>query len=702
MLDSVWQDAVVTDDAVTQCLIDVRKALDDSKQEFVRTVPRRGYIFDAQVEALERVPAEVSERSGMSMRAVALSVAVAAAVLLIAWSFLPMTSPSGNSATTVPLSSDEIPAIAVLPFAVLSDDLNQIYFADGVSEEILNELAMQRGLKVIARTSSFAFRDREADVQAIGAALGVSHVLEGNIRKYDDTIRIGVKLVDARTGEYLWTDSFDRELSASNLFAIQDEIASSVVGWIESEFELGERKFRSRFPTEDLGALESYFAGRQLMESRKPGPLSQAIEKFEEAVQLDESFALAYVGLADAYRLLSNYGGMPYDRANDRMRTAIERALAIDDRIGEAHASLANLLKRTGKLREAEIAFQRAVDLSPNYAPAYQWHGEFLAITLGRPEEGVRFAGMAVALDPMSAIINADYARALSAAGRNEEALRQLEIALTIDPSFSAGYLRKSRVLSKGLGQVGASIQVAEEAVRADPQSRGPRQRLAYAYLALGDLEAAREYMEQAMRLAPEHSAPLLVKLRLQLLESDDVGARQTAREMLERSRHMLTHMESALRVLRDHNFAIGSQSTALEDYRHYFPELLVEQDTDVNGANFQVAIDLAFVLMSLGREEHAEALLDGAESVIEKMFRTGFTGFGIADVRAHAVRGDHAAALIALREAADAGWRDGWRTALNHDLILAPLRDTAEFQAIYNDMEADMANQRRVLAAAR
>ncbi|MDH3432071.1 MAG: winged helix-turn-helix domain-containing protein, partial [Gammaproteobacteria bacterium] len=312
LLDSVWAGTVVTDESVTQCLIDIRKALGDSSQTMIRTVPRRGYVFELPVEALgdsavavapDLQPETASRLTGRLVLAVVAIVAAAVAL----WFLSGPRAPEHEELPDIDVASDK-PSIAVLPFESMGADDSRSYFADGVSEEIINSLARQQGLKVIARTSSFSFRGQNANVAEIAAQLDVSHVLEGSVRNDADAFRINVQLVDAGTGEYVWIEQFDRELSATSVFAIQSEIATAVVRSLQTELTPEEQRRFIRVPTENMAALDAYFEARQLMESRRPRELDRAADLLHSAIGQDPDFALAYVALADTLRLQSNYG----------------------------------------------------------------------------------------------------------------------------------------------------------------------------------------------------------------------------------------------------------------------------------------------------------------------------------------------------------------------------------------------------------
>jgi len=693
LLDAVWADTVVTNDTVTQCLIDIRKALGDQSQEIIRTVTRRGYVFELAVEpgnpGAETAGESNLEQRGGFVRGLLAVTLVAAVVAAAAFWLLPQapTKPEAE----VPVTSGR-QAIAVLPFEDMSPEGDQAYFADGVSEEILNMLARRSELRVIARTSSFSFRDREVGVETIARELDVSHVLEGSVRKEGDSIRISVQLVDGESGEYLWTERFDRELTASSLFAIQGDIAAAVTARLPT----GSERYASsgRLPTESLDALEAFYAGRRLTESRDPDDLERAVGFFREATQTDPDFALAYVSLADALILHTSYGSMPEPLAFELSRNAVDRALEIDDQLGEAHVTLGKLYDADGDMVAAEAAFRHGLALSPNYAAGYQWFGEFLGF-IGRTGEGLRYSRIAADLDPKSAIIAADYAEVLALAGRSDEALRQYDVALGIDPGFYVAYQGKASVLHFNLGRVADSVALYERAHSLAPESPFVASYLAEAHLDLGNPAEAATYIERASLQAPDQVWTEYLRLALLTFTGSQAEARLSALKVLRE----VPYARLALRVLRDEHIADGEFKQALGVYAEQFPDLLEWQpSTTIDDSNFRVAIDIAYALERVGKSTEAAALLDGVSAFLSARRSHAIGRSDVYAARIEAVRGKTASAVAMLRNAVDDGWRHQWWWELQHDAAFQALHDEPEFKELLELIREDMDRQRRSL----
>jgi TolB-like protein len=361
--------------------------------------------------------------SSQYMRFVVAGLAVGLPVALaLAWLF--DITPSGIERTPDrPESLDPPPAapessIAVLPFANLSQDVENEYFSDGLSEEIRNQLARVSGLRVAARTSSFAFKGRHEDVREIGRRLSVATVLEGGVRKQADTVRIDVQLVSAADGYQIWSETFERRLD--DIFRLQSEVASAVIAAI-SPRTAGEERAPTPPATQNVEAYNLYLLGRHHFHKRTEASLERAVAYFEQAIEHDSAYALAYSGLADAYTLLSAgyYGNMPAMHAVTHALPAAQRALELAPDLAEAHASLGLIHHNQGDLVTAQAALERALALNPGYTMAHVWHGLVLT-TQGRYRDAEVRNREALRLDPLSPIANTNAGfDALQARGRS-------------------------------------------------------------------------------------------------------------------------------------------------------------------------------------------------------------------------------------------------------------------------------------------
>ena len=279
----------------------------------------------------------------------------------------------GRTAALIESRGDK--SIAVLPFDNRSNREEDQFFTDGIHDDLLTTIAKIGSMKVISRTSVMEYKDTIKKLPQIAKELGVANILEGGIQRSGNHVRINVQLIDAATDEHLWAEIYDRELTAENLFAVQSEITKKIADALQAELSTDEQRRIDARPTDNLQAYEAYMRGRQLMATRNGAKLKLATEEFIKATEIDPMFALAWVGLADSLAI-SSWAG-PTLRAEDVypiIEDAVKNALAIDNGLGEAYASLAWIHDHYGRNDEVEIAYQKAIELSPNYASAYQWY----------------------------------------------------------------------------------------------------------------------------------------------------------------------------------------------------------------------------------------------------------------------------------------------------------------------------------------
>jgi TolB-like protein/Tfp pilus assembly protein PilF len=350
-------------------------------------------------------------------------------------------------------------SIAVLPFENMSGNEEDAYFADGLSEELLNALTRVPGLRVAGRTSSFALRDSNLDLKTIGDTLGVETVLEGSVRRSGGRVRVTAQLIEAENGFHLWSQDWDRELTAENVFEIQDEIAGAVAAAMasgeepiaNSESAASRDLVPASVRTSDLDAYDLYLAGRHHWAPRSPDGLFEAIRLFEAALERDSMYAPAWVGLAAVYQTLPWYTDFPVDLAAEKSREAGRRALELDPDNAEALYTLATtIFEYDLAWTEAARLFKRAIELDPEYSQGLAWYCWFVS-TVGRWEESVPWCERAVELDPLRVHGLAQYGDILLLVGRHEEGLRILARALALQPEFGWGRMQ----LAIGLGLVG-------------------------------------------------------------------------------------------------------------------------------------------------------------------------------------------------------------------------------------------------------
>ena len=581
------------------------------------------------------------------------------------------------------------PSIAVLPFSNRSTDPENAFFAEGIHDDVLTRLAKIGSLKVISRTSVARYENTSKSIPQIAKELGVAAIMEGAVQRAGNTVRINVQLIDAGTDEHLWAEAYNRQLTTENIFAIQNEIATAIADALRMTLTPEEQAGLRSVPTDNLDAYISYLQGKQSIARRTSASLEAAVEHFRHASELDPNYALAYVGLADAYGLLNIYGNLSRAEKSEKSAPAIEKALELDSQLGEAYASLGYLRGEEGHFEEAAQAFRRALDLNPNYATTYHWYGNLLSFTLGRPQEGLALHLQALELDPLSTIINLIVGFDFEALGRFDEAREQYLRVIKIDPAFPGTYEGLADLYWEGFGQVDEAVRWLHQAVALDPGRSALTSRLGLAYLDLGDVETAQYWIDRAIVTAPEQVAPNVARAILELYLNREIEAQKFAAKVLA----MAPNQNDALTILCIADLVAGRYTEAQARYLRAFPALLKDDRVSINGANYWPAINLALVLQKTGDRDRAELLLEKSLAFIETIPRLGDWGYWSADFEIYALRGKVEQALTTMEDAVQKGWRYRWWFA-ERNPNLDSIRDEPEFQAMVEEIKADMAVQ--------
>ncbi len=325
-----------------------------------------------------------------------------------------------------------IESIAVIPFMNQSNDQNAEWISDGLTESIINKLTQLPNLKVIARSSVFRYKGKETDPIAVGKELGVRAVLTGRLMQRGEAMLISAELIDVRDGKQLWGEQYERKLA--DMLSVQREIAREITNNLRPTLSGVEQSRAEKQFTANAEAFQLYLKGRFYWNKRNPPDMWRAIPFFEQAIEKDPNYAMAYSGLADTYALLAAYTNTPARELMPKAKEAALKALTLDDQLAEGHASLGQIVAYYDyDFVTAEREYRRAIELNPNYATAHQWLAEHLAATK-RIDEALVEIDRALDLDPMSVIMNRIYADILLDARRYDEAIEQYRKTVALDP----------------------------------------------------------------------------------------------------------------------------------------------------------------------------------------------------------------------------------------------------------------------------
>ena len=446
LLKQVWPDSFVEEGSLTRTISILRKALQDesSGQQCIATVSKRGYRF---------VPAVTQATEPMTR--------AAPAKLML----------------------------AVLPFENLSGDLKQEYFSDGLTEEMITELGRlnPERLGVIARTSAMKYRGTKKSIREIGGELGVSHVLEGSVRRDRGRVRIAAQLIQVSDETHVWAENYDRSLG--DILKLQSEVARAIARQIQVKLTSRQERRHAATPEVSPEAYEAYLKGRHFWNKRTEDGMRKSITQYEEAIRRHQDYASAYAGIADSYVMLACRGMVPAKETFRKAKTAAEKALLLDNELGEAQGSLAHVRLHDWDWEGLEQDFQRAIELNPTQAIVYYWYGELL-MSMGKPDDAIAMTEKAYRMDPLSPVIGASLAMILYLARRYDQAMEVLERAHEINPDHFLPHLRMGLVRIQQRKHEQA-IRELKTSVKLSDQSTETLAALAMAYAAAGKKKAA-------------------------------------------------------------------------------------------------------------------------------------------------------------------------------------------------------------------
>jgi TolB-like protein/Tfp pilus assembly protein PilF len=446
----------------------------------------------------------ITPRTGRKIVAVTIALAALAAGML---AFQLLRSKSTSSAVvslvTVANVAAEISnkSIAVLPFENLSSDKENAYFAEGIQDEILTRLSKIADLKVISRTSTQHYKSAPENLPEIAKQLGVAHILEGSVQKSGDAVRVNVQLINALNDAHLWADIYDRKLT--DIFAVESDIAKTIADTLQAKLTGSEKTAIAKRPTVNSEAYELYLKGRYFWNKRTGPDLRKAIDYFNQAIEKDPKYALAYAGLADSYQLLSTYGAGTPQESFPPAKAAAQKALEIDNTLAEAHTSLGGILcSYDFDVASSTKEFERAIALNPNYAAAHHWFSVGPLLIVGQFDRAIAEGKRAVQLDPLSMSINADLGGTFTVARHYDEATAQLRKTLEIDSRFYAAHydLGEALQLKGQLREALAEYKKAAE-LDDDPFVLGL---LGHAYASSGNKAEALKILDQLKELSKQ------------------------------------------------------------------------------------------------------------------------------------------------------------------------------------------------------
>lgn len=546
LIGAVWPGTAVTDDSLVQCLIEVRRALGDSGQRIVRTVPRRGYIFEPEVvrfdfpereivytEEIEAVRVafeeeEKDQQSGTSSNVTsaptspkllsskirphgltALLILVTLGTLIIAFAYFATRHyfVRGN-ASMAASSGANIRSIAVLPLENLSGDPAQDYFADGMTEELISNLTQIRALKVISRTSVMRYKaNRGNSLPEIATRLNVDAVIEGTVQRSGGRVHVTARLIPAATDSPSWSREYDRE--EGDVLRLESEVARAVADEIQIQLTAEERARLGSARSVNPQAQEANLLGRYHFNKSNEEDSKRAIEYFEHAIQLAPDYAAPYAGLSDAWLERATWENT-FKEVEAPARTAALKAIELDGELAEAHVSLAKIkLIYDLEWTTAEQEFKRALDLNQGSVDAHIYYG-FLLSSLARHDEAIQQGQIAGQLDPLSSGASV-LGRLLYRARRYQEAVPYLQRGIELEPRSARAYYRLGDTYAK-LARYDEAIAAYRKIGELAPNSGYMQAGTAYVYALMGRQREARQIIK-GLKANPSAVAQVCVAL---------------------------------------------------------------------------------------------------------------------------------------------------------------------------------------------
>jgi TolB-like protein/Tfp pilus assembly protein PilF len=689
LLNEVWAGVVVGSASVYQAVSQLRKLLGDVDPEptYISTVPRKGYRLVAAVKRLDApsetllaaVPPPMDAPSPPLRKRMRMPLLLGGALLIalvvvgaVIWK---KTSPGK-------LLSD-INSIVVLPFTDMTAEKSDQSFCDGLTEELSSWLAQIPTLRVVARTSAFAFRGQGEDVRKIGKALDTNHILEGSIRRSGDRMRITVQLIDARTGYHLWSEDFDRPVD--DAIKIQEDISRSVAGSLQVRLTAdSQRQFAVRRTT-DSQAYQMYLLGRHYAQLL-PESTGRAIELYRQVLIADPTFAPAYPELAYALLNQGQFRSIPIADVAAQVEPLIATALRLDDRMSAAYAVRGVLRGTQSRTKEALDDLEHAISLNPSDMGAFAEVGR-IRLFYGEPREALKGYDRAVALDPLNSTLQGARCTVLQDLARYEAAAGACERARTLRPG-TAWAADGLTWLAESQGHIGEALRWNSAAIQAEPHEQfyfySTRATL---LLAVGLTDSARKAVETGRGATKDEDGANVQLMRVSYREGGANALRKYVDSaQLDRSSHAVALFEVAYSrlLLNDASAAknlIARALTAPDRPPGYAEAPWYARGAGPDGNSYR--LDLAVAEKMLGENAAAQRDLDAVLAMLNSMIESGVERYGTYELRAkvYALQGREDDALRDLSKAASLGWRRSWWAA--NEPYFASLQSRSDFQGL-------------------
>jgi TolB-like protein/DNA-binding winged helix-turn-helix (wHTH) protein/Tfp pilus assembly protein PilF len=693
LLTEVWSGVIVGSASVYQAVSQLRKLLGDADPNptYIATVPRKGYRLIAKIQRIDApsepataatapVAAPPAPPATTAPRKLRLGPLAAVGALLIALALAGGLIWKSTMSSRLAASAN---SIVVLPFIDMTVEKTDQSFCDGLTEELSNWLAQIPTLRVVARTSAFAFRGSE-DVRKIGKALDTNHILEGSMRRSGSQMRVTVQLIDARTGYHLWSEDFDRPFE--DAIKVQEDISRSVAARLQVRLTSdSERQFAAR-RTADPQAYQQYLLGRYYAQQLTPESTEREADLFRQVVAADPKFAPAYIQLAYARLNQGYFHDLPIADVAAQVEPLIASALRIDDRMSAAYAVRGALRSQQSRTKEALEDLQLAISLNPSDMPAFAQIGRIRLLD-GQPRDALQSYDRAAALDPLNFAIQMQRCIALGDLARYEEAANACDHARVLQPS-SASAAGALAWLAESRGRIDEALRWNALSLKAEPDDDFELYwTRAELFLSVGLADSARTAVEQGRRATKDEENANVALIRV-VFRAGGVDALRNYFDSsrFDRSPHaralfdaayskMLLGDAAAVKELIDRALVAPDRSPGYAESPYY------ARGAGVEGSPYR--LDLAVADLALGDRSSAQRELDLVLATLNSMIAAGVERYGTYELRAkvYALQNQGDDAMRDLRKAVMLGWRRSWWAT--HEPYLASLWPRSDFKAL-------------------
>ena len=617
------------------------------------------WIYEMTPEGIKRESdvqrdESITRQTGRKMNLLVVTLLAIAIVMLAADRLIPETAAPTDTESAV-----EDMSIAVLPFANRSAQEDDVYFVDGIHDDILTQLARIGALTVTSRTSVEQYRNTTMSVPEIAAELGVRHILEGGVQRAGNRVRINMQLINAANDDHLWAETFDSELTAANIFDVQAEVAKAVTTALQATLQNDEVEALDARPTDSIEAYDLYLLGRYHWNQRTEESIQLAQDYFEQATQEDPDYVPALSGLADSYVLLVDYGNLGGDEAYPLAEEAVQAAMSLDDSVSEVWASLGLLRMNQLQNAEAEEALLRAIELDEKNFSAWNWYGIVLG-NMARYAEAVEAFERAYSLEPLSIPVNSNLANYYSAKGDFVRARSHMERMTQLDPVRREQYRVRIAETYMNEGRLADAVQAFREILSNSPDNTRAMRGLALTRLFLGDRFKAREWYTRAEAISPFDVS----RVRLYEIEGDYEASVQALEDLFTRTgnRRFPFALGQAFRA----SYLAGDLEQAAEYHRERLSYLNGRMDINPGDTQHFDALLVAEFVIAHGAAygfdpDRGRAILDQVHAALVELRKQGYRSpETLASLAiANAMKGDVIEAVENLNESVDNGGRD-------------------------------------------